>query len=80
MQRFSRYFVGAASVLVMALAVLLLSLPATAVTAQAPTATPNDPIWRGFSASRDAIQKARKVDLTLVSKWEFEENRIVASH
>ena len=34
---------------------------------------PNDPIWRGFSASRDAIQKARKVDLTLVSKWEFEE-------
>ena len=76
MQRFSRYFVGAASVLVIALAVLLLSLPTTAVTlAQtAPTATPNDPIWRGFSAARDAIQKARKVDLTLVSKWEFEES------
>lgn len=75
MQRFSRYFVGAASVLVMALAVVLLSLPTTAVTsAQGPTATPNDPIWRGFSASRDAIQKARKVDLTLVSKWEFEES------
>ena len=76
MQRFSRYFVGAASVLVIVLAVLLLSLPTTAVTlAQtAPTATPNDPIWRGFSAARDAIQKARKVDLTLVSKWEFEES------
>jgi hypothetical protein len=76
MQRFSRYFVGAASVLVMALVVLLLSLPTSAVTlAQAaPTATPNDPVWRGFSASRDAIQKTRKVDLTLVAKWEFEES------
>ena len=49
MQRFSRFFVGAASVLVMALAVLLLTLPTSAVTqAQDPTATPNDPIWRGF--------------------------------
>ncbi len=76
MQRFSRYFVGAASVLVMALTVVLLSLPtnAVALAQTAPTATPNDPIWRGFSASRDAIQKARKVDLTLVSKWEFEES------
>ncbi|MCA0453357.1 MAG: hypothetical protein LCI00_05230 [Chloroflexi bacterium] len=76
MQRFSRYFVGATGVLMMALVVLLLSLPTNAVTlAQAaPTATPNDPIWRGFAASRDAIQEARNVDLTLVSKWEFEES------
>ncbi len=76
MQRFSRFLVGAASVLGVALVVLLLSLPTSAVTlAQtAPTATPNDPVWRGFSAARDAIQKARKVDLTLVSKWEFEES------
>lgn len=76
MQRFSRYFVGAGSVLVLALTVVLLSLPthAVALAQTAPTATPNDPVWRGFSASRDAIQKARKVDLTLVAKWEFEES------
>lgn len=39
-----------------------------------PTATPNDPIWRGFSALRDAIEEARSVDLTIVKSYDLEQS------
>lgn len=52
---------------------LIVTLPIMSVSAQgaSPTATPNDPIWVAFSAARDAVQEAKKVDLTLVRSWEF---------
>lgn len=52
---------------------LFLGFSPVEVSAQAPTATPQDPVWRGFSAARDAIQKERRVDLTLVQSWAFEQ-------
>lgn len=55
------------------IAAFTLSISPTAVKAQEPTATPNDPLWRAFSAARDAIEEARSVDLTLVQRWEFEQ-------
>jgi hypothetical protein len=40
----------------------------------APTATPNDPIWRAFSAVRDAVEEDRSVDLTIVKSYEWEQS------
>jgi hypothetical protein len=76
MQRQLKPFVGLGSVLVMMLVVLAVSLSAAnPVLAQGvPTPTPNDPIWRGFSAVRDAIEEARSVDLTLVRSYEWEQS------
>ncbi|MEZ4666793.1 MAG: hypothetical protein R3E39_02535 [Anaerolineae bacterium] len=76
MQRYLRPVVGLTSFFMLALLVLAISLPlnSTALAQGVPTATPNDPIWRGFSAVRDAIEEARSVDLTLVKAWEFEES------
>src|SRR5215510_14928994 len=39
-----------------------------------PTATPNDPIWRGFSAVRDALEKKFHVDLTIIRSYEWSQS------
>jgi hypothetical protein len=62
---------------ILSLVVLLFSLPVSApVLAQGvgPTATPNDPIWRGFSSVRDAIEEERSVDLTIIRSYEWEQS------
>lgn len=64
----SMAFVG---LLLVALA-FSISIPAPAA-AQGPTATPNDPIWRGFSAARDAIEVKKSVDLTIIREYTFEQ-------
>lgn len=51
--------------------VLVLPTQVSAQSVGAPTATPTDPVWLGFSAARDAIQAEKKVDLTMVRSWEF---------
>lgn len=62
-------------VLLMGALVLVLSmvlfLPATVLAQTAPTATPTDPVWLGFSAARTRVQEEKNVDLTLVRTWEF---------
>ncbi len=60
---------------VMMLLAMAVTLPARPTEAQgvAPTATPNDPIWLAFSAARDAIQEEENVDLTIVTRWDFEQ-------
>jgi hypothetical protein len=46
--------------------------PASTVAAQdAPTATPRDPAWLGFSTARTAIEEEKEVDLSIVSRWDF---------
>ncbi len=73
-----RKTINGASVLALLL-LLLLAMTATApVMAQVlvpgtPTPTPNDPIWRAFSAVRDAIELEKKVDLTTVRNYEWEQ-------
>jgi hypothetical protein len=52
---------------------LSLSLSTPALAQSAPTATPTDPIWRGFSAARDAIEEEKSVDLTLIREYTFEQ-------
>lgn len=49
-----------------------MSIPAS-VEAQLeePTPTPTDPIWLGFSLSRDAIEEEFGVDLGIVRNWTF---------
>jgi hypothetical protein len=49
---------------------IALSVP-VGVSAQGPTPTPNDPVWRAFSTVRDAIEEKKRVDLTIVQRWEF---------
>lgn len=38
-----------------------------------PTATPTDPLWRAFSAVRDAIQQEKSVDLRIVRSYTWEQ-------
>ncbi|MBC7812922.1 MAG: hypothetical protein H7175_17330, partial [Burkholderiales bacterium] len=52
------------------------SLPMTAQ-AQDPTATPNDPFWRAYSAARDAIEEKFSVDLTQVQSYEWSQAEFV---
>lgn len=78
MQRFSRLSWQGTALMLFGLVLLALllsmNIPAPALAQQAnPTATPNDPIWRAFSAARDAIQKKRKVDLTIVRRYDWEQ-------
>lgn len=62
-------------VLLLAATAFMLSLGAAPVLAQGvPTPTPNDPIWRGFSAVRDAIEEERSVDLTIVRSYTWEQS------
>jgi hypothetical protein len=71
-QNQKRYRVGLFVVLSMFVLLMVVTLPIATVSAQtAPTATPTDPIWLGFSAARTAIQDEKKVDLTIVRTWEF---------
>lgn len=53
---------------------LTLSIAPVNVEAQGPTPTPNDPLWRAFSAARSAIEQERSVDLTIVQRWDFEQS------
>jgi|FLYN01.1.fsa_nt_gi hypothetical protein len=61
-----------ASVIILA---IVISLQASApVMAQGgPTPTPTDPIWRAFSAIRDAVEAEHRVDLTIVRSYEWEQ-------
>ena len=43
----------------------------------APTPTPNDPLWRAFNAARDAVEEERSVDLTLVQRYTFDQEEYV---
>lgn len=52
-------------------ALLLTLMAVLTVSAQQPTATPTDPAWLAFSAARQYVQQEKKVDLTLVRRWEF---------
>ena len=49
-----------------------LSLTASAQEAT-PAATPADPVWRGFSAARAALEEKFSTDLTYVKNWTFEQ-------
>jgi hypothetical protein len=64
--------VGALALLVLTISVMV-SVPVLAQ-GVGPTATPNDPIWRAFSAVRDAIQEERSVDLTIIRSYEWEQS------
>lgn len=44
-----------------------------AVSAQEPTPTPSDPVWRGFSAARDAIEEKKSIDLSIIREYTFEQ-------
>lgn len=66
MQNKNKRFVGG----VLGVLMLVLSFVMTA-SAQQPTATPTDPIWLAFSAARQLVQTEKKVDLSLVRRWDF---------
>ena len=74
MQRINRPFIGIIAMLALLMVGLVLPLGTPALAQSVPTATPNDPIWRGFSALRDAIEEARSVDLTLVKSYDWEQS------
>lgn len=73
------------SSLALVVLVLLVSLLISASVAQpamaqglpTPTATPNDPIWRGFSAVRDAVEEQFSTNLTLVRSYEWEQAEFI---
>jgi hypothetical protein len=50
-----------------------LSLPFGVTAQDAPTPTPNDPLWRAFSAVRDAIEEEKSADLGIVLGYEWEQ-------
>ena len=77
MQRKSKILVSGGFLLGLLL-LLAVSLTATSIVlAQEPTPTPTDPVWRGFSAARDAIEAERGIDLTLVQQYTFEQAEFV---
>jgi hypothetical protein len=57
--------------LTLMIAVVALVMPMSVAAQGAPTATPTDPIWLGFSAARTRVQEEKKVDLTFVRRWDF---------
>lgn len=67
------------AVLMLALAVVLaltgsiFSIPALAQDSAEPTPTPSDPVWRAFSAARDAVEEQESIDLTYVRSYTFEQ-------
>jgi hypothetical protein len=50
-----------------------LNISAPALAQDGPTPTPNDPIWRAFSALRDAVEAEHSIDLTIVRSYEWEQ-------
>src|SRR5215510_4336432 len=74
MQRITRPFIGIFAMLALLVIGFALPLGTPALAQTVPTATPNDPIWRGFSALRDAIEEARSVDLTIIRSYEWEQS------
>lgn len=56
---------------------LSLSAPSRLLAQDAPTPTPNDPLWRAFSAVRDAIEEEKSTDLTIVRSYEWEQQEYV---
>ncbi len=68
----------ASALLLLLLAALFSLTPMTATQAQTgPTPTPNDPLWRAFSAARTAVEEKFNVDLTIVQNYSFEEVEFV---
>ncbi len=65
------------SLMVVLLLVLALGSTSVPVSAQNPTPTPIDPIWRGFAAVRDAIEEDKSVDLSIVQNWEFAQTEFI---
>ncbi len=79
MQYFSRPMWQVSSLLLLAALVLSLSagMPSHVLAQAAPTPTPTDPIWRAFSAVRDAIEEKRSVDLNIVRSYEWEQAEFI---
>lgn len=74
MQRDKRPIIGLSALLLLLLVGLIVPIGVPALAQSVPTATPNDPIWRGFSALRDAIEEEKSVDLTIVRAYEWEQS------
>ena len=75
MQQYHIGFGRVVSVTLIALLLFTLALSMTISTsAQSPTPTPTDPVWRGFSAARDAIEEKKSVDLSIIQNYEFEQS------
>ena len=70
----SRKFWSASIASCVLLVAFALSISVAPVLAQEPTPTPTDPVWRAFSAVRDAIEEERSVNLTLVQSYSFEQS------
>lgn len=54
--------------------VLSAGAPRVVLAQDAPTPTPTDPLWRAFSAVRDAIEEEKSVDLGIVRSYEWEQS------
>ncbi|HEX2906112.1 MAG TPA: hypothetical protein VHO69_04585 [Phototrophicaceae bacterium] len=69
----------AGAALLALLLALSLSLPAgtvnRALAQDAPTPTPNDPLWRAFAAVREAIAKEKSADLGIVKNYDWEQSQ-----
>lgn len=70
MQRLSTKTWAAVALLALLAAV---SLPLSVLAQAAPTPTPTDPLWRAFSALRDAIEEEKSTDLTIVRNYTWEQ-------
>jgi len=53
--------------------VLSMGLSLTASAQATPVPTPADPVWRGFTTARTALETKFKTDLTYVKNWTFEQ-------
>lgn len=62
------------ALLALVVTALSLTIVSPVVAQVAPTPTPTDPIWRGFSAVRDAIEEEKSVDLTIVKNYDWEQS------
>lgn len=62
-----------AVIMLLALGIVLSMGVSLTATAQEETATPADPVWRGFSTARAALEEKFNTDLTYVKNWTFEQ-------
>lgn len=69
--------VGIMTALLMLLAFSFSFASGTVVMAQDPTPTPTDPIWRAFSAARDAIEEEFGTDLTIVQAYTWSQSEFI---
>lgn len=63
--------------IVFMLFVLVSSLGVTSAMAQDVTPTPQDPIWRAYSAARTEIEEEFNTDLTIVSNYTWEQSEFI---